>query len=377
MSDTLAEGQQPPRRGTAAWWIVTIILALALLAALIALQLRQPETLVRQVPSTVIPEPTAEMLAEVEQLDAESAELTNELVALLRFVAAYECPPGTAPSDLQRLQDLKRKAEAMLAGAPAVIAPGVAEPPTASRTNEGSAPTILPDGESDPRSVSELSSMLENAVVFVLPVKDGKITGSGTGFFVGPDLIVTNRHVIEKSDASTIAITNAVLGEVIRARVIARSVTGKPGDPDFALLQTERKVAPGTLSLTPQHTKLMEVLAAGYPGMALGSDAGFLALISGDMSSAPDMHQNRGVVRSTQDLGHGTAIIHTADVQTGYSGGPLIDLCGRVVGINTFIQVDASQSAKFNSALASPGIQRFLEKQRVAHVLDNSTCKIE
>lgn len=373
MSETLADGQTPPRRGRTTWWIVTIVLALALLGALIALQLREADVQVRQVPSTVIPEPTAEMLAEVERLDAESAELTAELTALLRFVAAYECPPGTAPEDVQRLEDLKRKAEAMLAGAPA---PVVLDPAfRTDATSGGEAPSALSaSGQISPRATAELSGLLERAVVFVLPLKDSRLIGSGTGFFIAPDLIVTNRHVIENSDPSTVAITNSVLGEVIKARIVARSIKGKAGDPDFALLRTERKVAPATLSLTPQHGKLTAVLAAGYPGMALGSDAGFLALISGDLSSAPDMHQNRGEIRSTQDLGHGTAILHTADVQTGYSGGPLIDHCGRVVGINTFIQVDSSQSAKFNSALAAPGIHGFLRQYNAPHDYDNAQC---
>jgi S1-C subfamily serine protease len=369
MSGTSTKRFGRSRRGTPAWWLATILLALGLLVALIVLQLREPETIVRLIPSTQSSEPTPDMLAQVEQLDIESADLNAEVISLLRFVANYECPPGTIPGDVERLENLKRKAEAMLAGTVGGRSIGRITSPS-----EIPDPAPAATGETTTLPISELSTLLETAAVFILSFTNDSLAGSGTGFFIGPDLIVTNRHVIEGGDPSRVLITSAVLGDVVQARVVAQSPKGKAGAPDFALLRTDRKVAPGTLTLTGQHSKLMDVLAAGYPGMALGSDSGFLALARGDRTAAPDMHQNSGEIRSTQGHGKTTSILHTADVQTGYSGGPLIDLCGRVVGINTFIQVDSSQSAKFNSALAADGIHVFLKQTDTPHAYDNRSC---
>lgn len=381
MSDTAAQGQTPPRRSSTLWWIVTIVLALALLGALIALNMREPDTIVRQVPSTVTPEPTPEMLAEVERLDAESAEMTDELAALLRFIAGYECPPGTAPSDIEKLDRLKQKAQAMLAGVPATSAPfagaaGVARSPVPNVG--GPPPTPEPSGSAPLESITDLSGLLEKSVVLVLAVDGQTLAGAGTGFFIGPDLIVTNRHVIDGTDKRRLVfVANETLGDVIVAKVIAKSPGGPPGAADFALLRTEKPVAPASLTLTPHHTKLMEVVVAGYPGLSLRQDSGFRAMIKGDLSSAPDMHQNTGAIRSTQNIYGGVAILHTADIQTGYSGGPLIDRCGRVIGINTFASIDRSQSAKMNSALATSGIVSFLEQHGVAHRHDNRSCPVE
>lgn len=376
MSDVANSQARRPRRLSAAWWIVTLLLALALLAALVALQLREPDTIVRQIPSTKVPEPTPEMLAIVEQLNAETEDLDAEITALLGFVAAYDCPPGTAPTDARRLEELKRKAQAMLARAPAAGTTRI-QPPIATNPTPTPPPAPALSGEIAQQPTAALSQLLETAVVFVLPLDRKGVVGSGTGFFIGPDLIVTNQHVIANGNPKTVLVTSAVLGDVVRAQVIASSPPGKAGRPDFALLRTERKVAPGTLPLSSRHGKLMEILAAGYPGMALLGDAGFLALAKGDRTAAPDMHQNRGEIRSTQEIGATTSILHTADVQSGYSGGPLLDLCGRVVGINTFIQVDASQSAKFNSALAAKGIHEFLKRNGTPHIYDGRACEIE
>lgn len=377
MSNAEAADDGNARRGIpafGAWLAVSVLLAFAVAAALAWLLLREPDTIVRDGPVPPPAAPTEEMLAEVERLDARSFEAGKRLQDILEAVAAYECPPGTAPADRTRFEALKEKARALLAEADGPLPDRDAALPAQAEPAVARAAALPAQAQTAPKPIGALSQLLEKAVVFVITFQDSKPVGTGTAFFIAPDLLVTNRHVIQAGDADRIVLTSESLGDVVRARVVARSPDGQPGDPDFALLRTEGPAAPGVLPLAPAHSKLMDVIVAGYPGLALQTDAGFLKLAYGDRTSAPDMHQNRGEIRSTQELPGTTSIIHTADVLTGYSGGPLIDMCGRVVGVNTFIQVDRQQSGKFNSAQSTGDLVQFLNRSDVALPAQRTAC---
>ena len=53
-------------------------------------------------------------------------------------------------------------------------------------------------------------------------------------------------------------------------------------------------------------------------------------------------------------------IAHSAAISAGNSGGPLVDACGRVVGINRFIRVSVDQASHAGFAIASDDVLRFL-----------------
>ena len=50
-------------------------------------------------------------------------------------------------------------------------------------------------------------------------------------------------------------------------------------------------------------------------------------------------------------------------------------MCGRVVGVNTFIQVDRQQSGKFNSAQSTGDLVQFLNRSDVALPEQRTACK--
>ena len=252
-----------------------------------------------------------------------------------------DCPPG------QSLQPIGG-AGAPLPG-PAGSAPATALAPLPS------------GGEAPALGGSALAQRLEQATAIVI-VAGPNDMGTGTGFFITPNLLVTNRHVVENSQGKRLFLTSKALGSLRRASVLSATPSSVPGAADFALLRMDEGSAAGTLDVALEVGKLANVVAAGYPGVVLQGDSNFQRLLKGDLSSAPDLNLTQGAVQSLQ-AGQGGVplIVHTASIAKGNSGGPLVDGCGRVVGVNTFINVDQSQSAKINYAIRSQVMASFLQ----------------
>jgi S1-C subfamily serine protease len=73
-----------------------------------------------------------------------------------------------------------------------------------------------------------------------------------------------------------------------------------------------------------------------------------------------------GDVNTVQPQASGVSlIIHTADISPGSSGGPLVDQCGVVVGVNTFVMGpgDSAEGRRLY-ALSSDTLRKFLDSSR-------------
>lgn len=152
-----------------------------------------------------------------------------------------------------------------------------------------------------------------------------KSSGEGSGFVISQDgYIVTNNHVVADMDEITVHFLD---GEELPATIVGR-------DPktDVALL----KVDPGH--------KLLPTIALGdsddaRPGdwvVAIGNPFGLAHTVTAGIVSA----KNRRDVMDTQS--YEDFIQTDAAINPGNSGGPLIDLQGRVIGINTAIRSNAN-----------------------------------
>ena len=119
--------------------------------------------------------------------------------------------------------------------------------------------------------------------------------------------------------------------------------------------------------------KLSNVIAAGYLTDVLEIDAGFEAMTSGEPGAMPSLTLTDGIVNTEQKLSPRTNILmHSAPLSSGNSGGPLVDLCGRVVGVNSFVRQGEMQNRGF--ALESGDLLAFLEGTDARPEVTGAAC---
>lgn len=247
-----------------------------------------------------------------------------------------------------------------------------ADPAQAPRLGPDRAAPVLPGAVVPPAGgqvfQGTLAELLTQAVVLIIApssTPDGGAS-SGSGFFVAPDLIATNWHVIEGADPAAIVVTSKKLGQTTHARVVAQTPSSEIGSPDIALLRVDAATSIQPLAFSTTAAPLDQVIAAGFPGLVLQSDEAFDRLRGGDASAMPEVILTDGRINAIQSAASGMRIIpHSAAVSGGNSGGPLADACGRVLGINTFITANREQVVHANYAQKSDGIVAFLRQNGV------------
>ena len=253
----------------------------------------------------------------------------------------------------------------------------LADPAAMPRLGPDRAAPVLPGAVAPPPPGGQpfqgsLAELLTQGVVLIIAAGAGPggETATGSGFFVAPDLIATNRHVIEGADPAGIVVTSKKLGRTTRAQVVAQTPNSEIGSPDIALLRVSGAAGIQPLAFSTAAAPLDQVIAAGFPGLLMQSDEAFERLRGGDASAVPEVILTDGRVNAIQSAASGMRIIpHSAAVSSGNSGGPLADACGRVIGINTFITANREQVVHANYAQKADGVVAFL-RQNGADVVD-------
>ncbi len=213
-----------------------------------------------------------------------------------------------------------------------------------------------------------LIELLDQATVLVLgPLANGQGVGTGTGFVVAPGVVVTNAHVVANLDPARVYVVNRRLGRPFTAQVAAQTPDPQPGRPDFALLRLPADApALAPLGLTRVASRLDPVIAAGFPQAIMQTDANFRALLDGNTQAIPELAVTDGLVSAVQALPSGLTVMpHTAAISRGNSGGPLVDRCGRVVGVNTFGFFNAEQGERVSYAQKTEAVLAFLSANGV------------
>ncbi|HSL44286.1 MAG TPA: trypsin-like peptidase domain-containing protein, partial [Anaerolineales bacterium] len=145
-------------------------------------------------------------------------------------------------------------------------------------------------------------------------------TVSGTGFFITDQgYILTNNHVVEGTKEVTIILSD---GSEEKATIV-----GTDPYSDIAVLKTDGKVpAVATLGIS-------DILKPGQSVIAIGSPLGnFKNSVTTGVVSATGRSIDAGNGYQIEDL-----IQTDAAINHGNSGGPLVNLAGEVIGVNTLV----------------------------------------
>jgi Trypsin-like peptidase domain len=122
--------------------------------------------------------------------------------------------------------------------------------------------------------------------------------------------------------------------------------------------------------------RLSSVVAAGFPGIVTQADTAFTRLIQqGDISAVPQTVLTSGEVSSIQADQMSQRVTHTAAIAQGNSGGPLVDRCGRVVGVNSFRLPDRQMLASAFYALGPETLLTFLRANGISPATTADPCQ--
>jgi len=165
--------------------------------------------------------------------------------------------------------------------------------------------------------------------------------GTGSGFVYDTEgHIITNYHVVADAESVSVALAS---GEVYPATIV-----GVDPSSDLAVLHIETENLPDPISLRDS-----DQLRVGQFVVAIGNPFGLERTLTVGVISALSR-----VIESPDGRFIGEAIQTDAAINPGNSGGPLLDLQGRVIGVNSQIVSPVRGSAGIGFAVSSNTIRR-------------------
>ncbi len=199
------------------------------------------------------------------------------------------------------------------------------------------------------RGAEELADLIERAEKSVVRINvhtaDGDAVGSG--FLVADGKLATNFHVVQGAREATAELADGTKLQIggYYAFDAARDVT---------ILATEAPSDRRPFRLAAALPRKGErVVAIGAPkGLSFSSSDGIVAAVRGDK----ELEELMGIKLGHPDM---TWIQTTAPISPGNSGGPLINMQGEIVGMNT---MGRTGGQNLNFAVSAADIRRVLDK---------------
>jgi len=167
-----------------------------------------------------------------------------------------------------------------------------------------------------------------------------KVTSLGSGFIIDPaGLVVTNNHVIADADEITVTLQD---GQAFKAELVGTDTKG-----DIALLRIKANKPLPAVSFGNS-----DQMRVGDWVLAIGNPLGLGGTVTAGIVSARSRNINAG---SYDDF-----IQTDAAINKGNSGGPLFNIKGEVIGINTAIYSQSGGSIGIGFAIPANQAQKIV-----------------
>lgn len=205
--------------------------------------------------------------------------------------------------------------------------------PATSLAQEESTPAPDEDAAGAPTdlTVPEVVDAVLPGVVQIMAYTEGENAyGIGSGYVLDEEgHIITNWHVVTGQESFVVTYTN---GTFVEAELIGTD----PRD-DIAVLKVDPDTVPLVLPMGDS-----DAVVPGETVIAIGSPSGITNTVTvGVTSGSGRTGATPGLYLQSLCGNYNNLIQHSADINGGNSGGPLFNLRGEVIGINTISIIDA------------------------------------
>ena len=237
--------------------------------------------------------------------------------------------------------------------APTAIAPQTREPLILIATPTPLSEEVVTEIDAQDAPLVNLYQRVNPAVVYIeVLVDDGETLsplGSGSGFVIDKEgHIVTNNHVVEMADAVEVIFSD---GSVADAQIL-----GTDPYSDLAVIQVDTSPE----RLVPLELSDSSTLQVGQRVIAIGNPFGLDGTMTVGIISALGRTLPAQILEGSGRFSNPEIIQTDAAINPGNSGGPLLDIRGRVVGVNTAIRSTTGTNSGIGFAVPVSTVRRIV-----------------
>jgi putative serine protease PepD len=196
-----------------------------------------------------------------------------------------------------------------------------------------------------PGSIADIAARSLPSVV-TIKVQSPAAEGTGSGFVLRKDgYILTNNHVV-----AVAAQTGKITVLFSDGKTADATIVGRDESYDLAVIRVDRKDLP-VLALGASST-----VVVGDQVIAVGAPLGLNSTVTSGIVSALNRPVTAGGGAGNSSATFINAIQTDAAINPGNSGGPLLDMTGRVIGVNSAIARAGSDSPLGGGSTGNIGV---------------------